>query len=137
MIFGSNIRPHFAAVTPGAPCPKISPTAISCRLEAGVLATPRAHAVGIWVRNDEVAHGHVRTVLQSDRRLANSDRVVDGSSYRGSNDRSCRRRLHQALDAALNVDKVRTGDIGGKSTTAEFTKALVGDVVQPAAPAVA
>lgn len=89
------------------------------------------------MRNDEVAHGHVRTVLQSDRRLANSDRVVDGSSYRGSNDRSCRRRLHQALDAALNVDKVRTGDIGGKSTTAEFTKALVGDVVQPAAPAVA
>jgi isocitrate dehydrogenase (NAD+) len=34
-------------------------------------------------------------------------------------------RLRQALDAALNVEKVRTGDLGAKSTTAEFTEALV------------
>jgi len=34
-------------------------------------------------------------------------------------------RLRQALDAALNVDMVRTGDLGGKASTAEFTKALV------------
>jgi isocitrate dehydrogenase (NAD+) len=34
-------------------------------------------------------------------------------------------RLRHALDAALNIDKVRTGDLGGKATTAEFTKALV------------
>jgi isocitrate dehydrogenase (NAD+) len=34
-------------------------------------------------------------------------------------------RLCQVLDAALNFDKLRTGDLGAKSTTAEFTKALV------------
>jgi isocitrate dehydrogenase (NAD+) len=34
-------------------------------------------------------------------------------------------RLRHALDETLNVDKVRTGDLGGKATTAEFTKALV------------
>ena len=34
-------------------------------------------------------------------------------------------RLRKALDAALNVEKVRTGDLGAKSTTAEFTEALV------------
>jgi isocitrate dehydrogenase (NAD+) len=34
-------------------------------------------------------------------------------------------RLRQALDATLNIDKVRTGDLGGKATTAEFTRALV------------
>ena len=34
-------------------------------------------------------------------------------------------RLRKALDAALNVEKVRTGDLGAKSTTAEFTDALV------------
>ena len=34
-------------------------------------------------------------------------------------------RLRQALDATLNIDKVRTGDLGGKANTAEFTKALV------------
>jgi isocitrate dehydrogenase (NAD+) len=34
-------------------------------------------------------------------------------------------RLRQALDATLNIDKVRTGDLGGTATTASFTKALV------------
>lgn len=31
----------------------------------------------------------------------------------------------QALGATLNVDTIRTGDLGGKASTAEFTKALV------------
>jgi len=34
-------------------------------------------------------------------------------------------RLRQALDATLNVDKVRTGDLGGRASTSEFTRALV------------
>jgi isocitrate dehydrogenase (NAD+) len=34
-------------------------------------------------------------------------------------------RLRSAIDATLNLDKVRTGDLGGKATTAEFTRALV------------
>ncbi len=34
-------------------------------------------------------------------------------------------RLRQALDATLNIDKVRTGDLGGTANTASFTKALV------------
>jgi isocitrate dehydrogenase (NAD+) len=34
-------------------------------------------------------------------------------------------RLRQAIDATLNVDKVRTGDLGGKAGTAAFTNALV------------
>jgi isocitrate dehydrogenase (NAD+) len=34
-------------------------------------------------------------------------------------------RLRRALDATLNVDQVRTGDLGGKAGTAEFTRALV------------
>jgi isocitrate dehydrogenase (NAD+) len=34
-------------------------------------------------------------------------------------------RLRRAIDDTLNVDKVRTGDLGGKAGTAEFTKALV------------
>lgn len=34
-------------------------------------------------------------------------------------------RLRQAIDATLNIDKVRTGDLGGTAKTAEFTKALV------------
>ena len=33
-----------------------------------------------------------------------------------------------ALNETLNVDKIRTGDLGGKATTAEFTKALVSRV---------
>ncbi|MBL8330894.1 MAG: NAD-dependent isocitrate dehydrogenase [Rubrivivax sp.] len=34
-------------------------------------------------------------------------------------------RLRQALDATLNLDGVRTGDLGGSASTAAFTKALV------------
>jgi isocitrate dehydrogenase (NAD+) len=35
------------------------------------------------------------------------------------------RRLRVAIDQTLNVDKVRTGDLGGTATTAAFTQALV------------
>ena len=34
-------------------------------------------------------------------------------------------RLRKAIDDTLNVDKVRTGDLGGNANTATFTKALV------------
>jgi isocitrate dehydrogenase (NAD+) len=34
-------------------------------------------------------------------------------------------RLRQAIDATLNIDQVRTGDLGGKASTQEFTAALV------------
>ena len=34
-------------------------------------------------------------------------------------------RLRGAIDATLNTDRVRTGDLGGTASTAEFTRALV------------
>ena len=34
-------------------------------------------------------------------------------------------RLREAISATLNMDEVRTGDLGGKATTAQFTAALV------------
>jgi isocitrate dehydrogenase (NAD+) len=34
-------------------------------------------------------------------------------------------RLRTAIDQTLNVDKTRTGDLGGRAGTAEFTRALV------------
>ena len=34
-------------------------------------------------------------------------------------------RLRQAIDATLNIDQVRTGDLGGKASTSQFTQALV------------
>jgi len=34
-------------------------------------------------------------------------------------------RLRNGIDATLNVDHVRTGDLGGKASTSEFTRALV------------
>jgi isocitrate dehydrogenase (NAD+) len=35
------------------------------------------------------------------------------------------KRLRQAIDDTLNLDQVRTGDLGGKANTAAFTQALV------------
>ncbi|MFZ2652228.1 MAG: isocitrate/isopropylmalate family dehydrogenase [Burkholderiaceae bacterium] len=37
-------------------------------------------------------------------------------------------RLRKAIDETLNIDKVRTGDLGGKASTAQLTRALVGRV---------
>ena len=37
-------------------------------------------------------------------------------------------RLRTALAATLNADKVRTGDLGGRASTAQFTRALVGRI---------
>ncbi len=34
-------------------------------------------------------------------------------------------RLRTAIDQTLNLDKVRTGDLGGRASTADFTRALV------------
>jgi len=36
-----------------------------------------------------------------------------------------RQRLERGLDQVLNVDKVRTGDLGGKATTRQFTQAIL------------
>jgi isocitrate dehydrogenase (NAD+) len=38
-------------------------------------------------------------------------------------------RLRTAIDATLNIDKVRTGDLGGSANSAAFTKALVSRIV--------
>jgi isocitrate dehydrogenase (NAD+) len=42
-------------------------------------------------------------------------------------------RLRNGIDATLNVDRVRTGDLGGKASTGEFTRALVARLKSPAA----
>src|SRR5471030_2431542 len=39
-------------------------------------------------------------------------------------------RLRKAISDTLNLDKVRTGDLGGKASTAEFTRALVARIRQ-------
>jgi isocitrate dehydrogenase (NAD+) len=39
-------------------------------------------------------------------------------------------RLRQAISDTLNVDQVRTGDLGGTSTTAQFTEALVARIAK-------
>jgi isocitrate dehydrogenase (NAD+) len=39
-------------------------------------------------------------------------------------------RLRTAIDQTLNLDKVRTGDLGGSASTAEFTRALVGRIAR-------
>jgi isocitrate dehydrogenase (NAD+) len=36
-----------------------------------------------------------------------------------------RQRLETGIDQVLNIDQVRTGDLGGKSSTREFTQALI------------
>jgi isocitrate dehydrogenase (NAD+) len=39
-------------------------------------------------------------------------------------------RLRKAIDQTLNVDNIRTGDLGGKASTGEFTQALVARIRQ-------
>jgi len=37
-------------------------------------------------------------------------------------------RLRVAIHATLNLDNVRTGDLGGSANTATFTKTLIGRI---------
>ncbi len=37
-------------------------------------------------------------------------------------------RLRRGIDDTLNVDKIRTGDLGGSSSTKEYTQALIARV---------
>jgi isocitrate dehydrogenase (NAD+) len=39
-------------------------------------------------------------------------------------------RLRQAIDRTLNLDQVRTGDLGGSAGTAAYTRALVSRIKQ-------
>jgi isocitrate dehydrogenase (NAD+) len=39
--------------------------------------------------------------------------------------KNLRQRLEKSIDHVLNVDKVRTGDLGGQSSTRDFTQALI------------
>ncbi|RYF78937.1 MAG: hypothetical protein EOO29_18745, partial [Comamonadaceae bacterium] len=50
-------------------------------------------------------------------------RLMGECSARVANARH--QRLRTAIDQTLNVDKVRTGDLGGSANTAAFTQALV------------
>jgi isocitrate dehydrogenase (NAD+) len=34
-------------------------------------------------------------------------------------------RVRKAVDTTLNTDNVRTGDLGGKATTKQFTQAII------------
>ncbi|HQY10196.1 MAG TPA: isocitrate/isopropylmalate family dehydrogenase, partial [Burkholderiaceae bacterium] len=38
-------------------------------------------------------------------------------------------RLRSAIDATLNIDRVRTGDLGGQANTKQFTAALVSRIL--------
>jgi isocitrate dehydrogenase (NAD+) len=38
------------------------------------------------------------------------------------------KRLREAIDQVLCVDNIRTGDLGGKASTKDFTKAIVARV---------
>ena len=40
-------------------------------------------------------------------------------------------RLRTAIHQTLNGDQVRTGDLGGNATTAEFTRALTRRIADP------
>ena len=35
------------------------------------------------------------------------------------------RSLRQGIDATLNIDKIRTGDLGGTASTSQFAQALL------------
>ena len=37
-------------------------------------------------------------------------------------------RVRQAIDDTLNIDNIRTSDLGGKASTSEFAKAVVSRV---------
>ena len=74
----------------------------------------------------EAVHGSAPDI--AGKGIANPDRAAAGRGDDARPRASCSRlatRLRRAIDDTLNVDKVRTGDLGGSASTSEFTRALV------------
>jgi isocitrate dehydrogenase (NAD+) len=93
-------------------------------LVGGLGMTPGAN-IGTDAAIFEAVHGSAPDI--AGRGIANPTALLLAAAmmleHCGRNDLAVR--LRDAISATLNVDGVRTGDLGGKSSTAEFTRALV------------
>ena len=93
-------------------------------LVGGLGMTPGAN-IGADAAIFEAVHGSAPDI--AGRGIANPTALLLAAAmmleHCGLKDKAVR--LRKAIGDTLNADKVRTGDLGGRATTAEFTRALV------------
>ena len=93
-------------------------------LVGGLGMTPGGN-IGADAAIFEAVHGSAPDI--AGKGIANPTALLLGAAmmleHSGLNEQAAR--LRTAISATLNLDKVRTGDLGGKSSTGEFTRALV------------
>jgi isocitrate dehydrogenase (NAD+) len=97
---------------------------LAAGLVGGLGMAPGAN-IGLHAAIFEAVHGSAPDI--AGRGIANPTSVLLAAAlmleHAGFKD--LRTRLEKAIDGVLNIDKVLTGDLGGKASTQEFTQALI------------
>ena len=75
---------------------------------------------GVKAAGDPLPSGTIDSIRRTRLGLKGPLETPSGGGYRSSNVR-----LRTAIGETLNADRVRTGDLGGDATTAQFTRALI------------
>jgi isocitrate dehydrogenase (NAD+) len=97
---------------------------LAAGLVGGLGMAPGAN-IGLHAAIFEAVHGSAPDI--AGKGIANPTSVLLAAAlmleHAGFKD--LRTRLENAIDGVLNIDKVLTGDLGGKASTQEFTQALI------------
>ncbi len=97
---------------------------LAAGLVGGLGMAPGAN-IGLHAAIFEAVHGSAPDI--AGKGIANpvSLLMAVGLMLEHAGRKDLRQRLEKAIDQVLNVDQVRTGDLGGKASTRDFTQALV------------
>ncbi len=93
-------------------------------LVGGLGMAPGAN-IGLHAAIFEAVHGSAPDIAGKGIANPTSLLMAAGLMLEHSGLQNLRQRLEKGIDQVLNADKVRTGDLGGKSSTRDFTQALV------------
>jgi len=97
---------------------------LAAGLVGGLGMAPGAN-IGLHAAIFEAVHGSAPDI--AGKGIANpvSLLLAAGLMLEHAGRKDLRQRLEHGIDQVLNIDQVRTGDLGGRASTREFTQALV------------
>ncbi len=93
-------------------------------LVGGLGMAPGAN-IGLHAAIFEAVHGSAPDIAGKGIANPTSLLMAAGLMLEHAGLKDLRQRLEAGIDQVLNVDKVRTGDLGGRSSTRDFTQALI------------
>ncbi len=97
---------------------------LAAGLVGGLGMAPGAN-IGLHAAIFEAVHGSAPDIAGKGIANPTSLLLAAGMMLEHAGLKDLRARLERAIDDVLNVDRIRTGDLGGSATTEDFTEAVV------------